>query len=284
MTWQHCLDTLRDGPDDEREPYARISNSPSKAIAYCRKEETRFGLSYEAGDLNFAQGKASRYTEAVHLITTGASMYDIALEYPEQLVLHERGFQSLRSILLKHSQTIREDLEVLVLYGRAGAGKTYAVHSIFPDSHIVSNMQDGQPWYDGYDGDRVLIIDEFSGWMRYSSLLRVLDIYPLPLPVKHGFTTAGYTKIVITSNLHPSQWYTMFGGNIPEPLLRRIRRVLHCTYATSREDISAFLRGDIGPLQHPLSPRLDCACCARTPVATATSPNWNDSFDRTLWQ
>ena len=38
-------------------------------------------------------------------------------------------------------------------------------------------------------------------------MLKVLDRYPLSLPVKNGFTPALYDTVIITSNKPPHEWY-----------------------------------------------------------------------------
>lgn len=56
-------------------------------------------------------------------------------------------------------------------------------------------------------------------------LLQVLDIYPLRLPIKGGFTLARWTRVILTSNIHPRDWYPNCQPESRRALLRRIHRV-----------------------------------------------------------
>jgi len=67
-----------------------------------------------------------------------------------------------------------------------------------------------------------IIIDEFYGWIPWAFLLRLLDVYPLQLPVKGGFVPAHYDRVYITSNKSPLDWYTKEKVGSFAPLLRRI--------------------------------------------------------------
>lgn len=69
-----------------------------------------------------------------------------------------------------------------------------------PGGHMV--------WWDGYEGQSLLILDDFTGWIPLTQLLNILDGYPMTLNVKNGRTMANWTTVVITSNLHPRDWYS----------------------------------------------------------------------------
>lgn len=80
-------------------------------------------------------------------------------------------------------------------------------------------------WFDGYEGEETLIIDDFYGWCPHSMLLRVLDRYPFRCPVKGGFTWGLWKNVIITSNKHPKDWYEKFDWRDDEALRRRIHAI-----------------------------------------------------------
>jgi hypothetical protein len=59
--------------------------------------------------------------------------------------------------------------------------------------------------FNGYDGEKVLLIDDFNGWIKYT--LRILDGYPLRLNIKNGVTWARFDRVYITSNAKPANFY-----------------------------------------------------------------------------
>jgi len=67
-----------------------------------------------------------------------------------------------------------------------------------------------------------MLIDDYRGEGSYAFLLRLLDRYPMQLPVKGGFVVLQAVRIYITSNVAPP-WGTV---DTPEALLRRIRKTV----------------------------------------------------------
>jgi len=80
-------------------------------------------------------------------------------------------------------------------------------------------------WWDGYEGQHTVVIDEFYSWLRYDFFLRLTDRYPLQVETKGGSVHFVSHRIVFTSNTPPSEWYP----NITDrgPINRRIGAVFH---------------------------------------------------------
>lgn len=71
----------------------------------------------------------------------------------------------------------------------------------------IINPRKGSLWFDGYDGQQAIILDDFYGWIDPATLFRMLDIYAMQLPIKGNFTWAFWNYVFITSNNPPEQWY-----------------------------------------------------------------------------
>ena len=116
---------------------------------------------------------------------------------------------------------------VIVLYGDTGVGKTRSVfrahdiHSIY----TLEKVGGHELWFDGYTNQEVLLIDDFYGWVKYHCLLRLLDGYPMKLPVKCSFVYKAWKYVYITSNKKPEDWYAA-EFHPYEPLRRRFDRIL----------------------------------------------------------
>lgn len=63
------------------------------------------------------------------------------------------------------------------------------------------------PWWDGYEGQIIVIMDEFYGWIRLAELNRLCDEYPWNAQIKGGFILVNSKQVVFTSNSHPADWY-----------------------------------------------------------------------------
>ena len=79
----------------------------------------------------------------------------------------------------------RESVDIYYIEGPTGIGKTYGIFERFPDAYrpIVSG---DKVWFDGYDGQETLLLDELRGNIKMSMLLQLLDPYPLKVEVKGG--------------------------------------------------------------------------------------------------
>jgi len=96
-------------------------------------------------------------------------------------------------------------VEVNVLWGEAGSGKTKAAHEADPNIFTV-NTDEAFP-FDGYSGEKTILLDDFYGGIKYHNLLRILDGHQLRVNVKGSSRYACWTKVYITSNVSPANWY-----------------------------------------------------------------------------
>lgn len=71
-------------------------------------------------------------------------------------------------------------------------------------------------------------MDEFRGsWCPYEVLLRILDGHPYQPEQKGGHVWAAYTKVIMTSNVNPNEWYNSEKIYDQSPLFRRITDIYY---------------------------------------------------------
>jgi hypothetical protein len=220
--------------------------SPVDAVAYCRKGDTRFGECYEEGDLMFKQGESRELMAAYESIRDGTSYSKLVRSFPIQCIRHIRGLSFVKNVLDFERDAHFRTVTVLVLYGCSGAGKTRACYQLHPGLYKLDrSASGGNVWFDGYDGQTTLLIDDFYGWIPYGQLLNILDGYPLRLDVKGGHTRAAWTTVLLTSNVHPSEWYRTLHPSGCSPALRRRLHGCYCVRPDAAFDaICDFLSGD----------------------------------------
>src|SRR6185503_7283590 len=100
-------------------------------------------------------------------------------------------------------------IKVSVLIGPPGCGKTrkvYDNHDI-TDIYKLNTSTNGTLWFDGYVGQRILLIDDFKGWIKFTELLTILDVYPYRCQIKGGYCYANWDEVYITSNYSIDNWY-----------------------------------------------------------------------------
>lgn len=194
-----------------------------EARNYCRKEDTRCGGPWEHGVWN-AKGRGFRSDLAsiAEAISAGTLTFaNIREEVPAKYCQYRNGIRDL----LAHSAQKRarqfRDVHVCILSGPPGCGKTHYAITATNDYFILDPGSNGSNiWFDGYEGQSTLIIDDYYGWIKWTMLLRLLDKYEYRLPVKGGFTYAFWDRIFITSNSHPAEWYN-YGRSMSWGALRR---------------------------------------------------------------
>ena len=89
-------------------------------------------------------------------------------------------------------------------------------------------------WWDGYEGEKTILIDEYDSQVSLPRLLNILDGYQLRLPIKGGFTYARWTKVIITSNIDPREWHPNAKPFHREALMRRLTKVIEMCHSVQR--------------------------------------------------
>lgn len=182
--------------------------SREQAIEYCRKDDTKIAGPWTIGDEDCVQpGKRTDLDNIGREILDGANLSSIVEKYPGTYIKYRRGIEALvfRSAADQCRSAFRE-LRVMVYYGDAGAGKTRkAIEECGADYFILDQSE--RVWFDGYEGQKNLIIDDFYGWIKWGTLLRILDGHPYRGEIKGGFVWALWTKVYITSNIPVDEWY-----------------------------------------------------------------------------
>ncbi len=123
---------------------------------------------------------------------------------------------------------IKWGVRTVVLWGRTGVGKSYwarrGLHGLLGDVYVLPYQREGGVWWDGYRGERILLLDDFDpGKMPILQLLRVLDSYKFTGMVKGDTVTADWTEVIITNNIPPSRWYPKASFERHQALERRLK-------------------------------------------------------------
>jgi hypothetical protein len=114
------------------------------------------------------------------------------------------------------------------VYILTGTGKT-----TFCKKHAPRNNEDvfwktDDAWWNGYDGQTDVVIDEFDGTqLKISTMLKIIDDQPLKLNIKDGFRHFVAKRIFITSNEESEEWYQNASERKRKPLQRRIKEFYH---------------------------------------------------------
>lgn len=118
------------------------------------------------------------------------------------------NYQAMKmgELLLKYREKKRpiEPIEVIWYYGKSGTGKTKAVF----DAEVDIFRPTSYKWWEGYDGDNVVLIDEWRPtFCSFQNLLKITDIYPFKVQCKGGSREVKYKKIYFTSDKSPEHYF-----------------------------------------------------------------------------
>lgn len=186
-----------------------------QCISYCSKEASRV-----AGP--FRYGEPARPGRRVDLSSIKASVLEKG-RIDREVIDQVSGQQALKFAegLLKYSKVKRNwEMEVRWYHGSTGSGKTRAAFEEFPDAWMSSrNLK----WWDGYDGQEVVIVDDFRrDFCTFHELLRIFDRYPYRVEFKGGSCQLLAKIIVVTCPWAPD---VLYGGRSAEDVGQLMRRI-----------------------------------------------------------
>lgn len=201
--------------------------SPIQAAEYCRKEGR---VEVDFGEFRTSANTGNALVKCKSIISGGGGfekLYEDDETFPVA-IRYEKGLRNYCDIA-QASNGLRLCLEVSYYWGLPGTGKTRAVYEETGTEDVYWHSWGN--WFDGYEGQKVCVFDDFSGEsIGFQWLLRLLDIYPLRVPIKGGFRHWKPERIYITSNVEPFELYerpayARSSDAVFNPLLRRIKTI-----------------------------------------------------------
>ncbi len=222
------------------ETFQTCRGTPSDNRAYCNKTETRKpGTStYENGDVPGGQGaKLSNVADSIKNRGIVATINT----YPETYLSHAPGmhrlanFYQIQELRGKRRTT---PVNLFIAWGEAGSGKTYWADNYDPLNTFTLPEQSnsGPTWFDGYEGEATLVIQDFDkNMLNYRTLLRMCDETFHQFKIHGGYCIGKWDTILITANSQPAEWYNhalnpwYYDGEQVGPLQRRVTKLFQGT-------------------------------------------------------
>lgn len=197
-----------------------LSPAPSLRVArgnalqnktYCTKSESRELGPWEAGEMP-AQGARSDISSFCESIATIGLKRAID-ESPATFVKYSRGLREyalhITKVSADKSFVPRENI---LCVGETRSGKSrWAREQCEGTDYYVQPSGD---WFDGYEGETTVIFDDYGAGKLFTldQLLRITDNYcDYRVPVKGSHVPWTATKLIFTTNRHPSKWYNTEG-------------------------------------------------------------------------
>jgi len=205
----------------DRAHIERANGSAKQNRDYCTKEETRIeGTEFEERGSITKQGLRTDLEQVYSLVKEGASEREICEADPANFIKFSTG---IKRALLLHQERRGWKTTVFWWYGSTGTGKSALAAERFPEAYWKPG---GTKWWDGYDGQADVIIDDYRRDLcTFSELLRLLDRYPLIVENKGGSNQFLARNLVITTPRSPRDtWESRTNEDLAQ-LERRIDEV-----------------------------------------------------------
>lgn len=193
--------------------HAELSRS-SAALEYCQKEETGVpGTRFELGARPILRKSKVEWES----VWTSAKSGDLE-SIPANIRLV--NYRTIRTIVSDYSRAIGMERICYVFWGKTGSGKS---RRAWTEASMDAYSKDPRTkFWDGYQNEENVVIDEFRGGIDVSHLLRWLDRYPVRVEIKGSSKPLAAKKLWITSNISPEMWYPLLDSETLAALMRRL--------------------------------------------------------------
>lgn len=205
-------------------------------VAYCKKDLhwVEYGEVSHQGDRNDLKSAAA----AIH---NGVSLSELARTQPEVIIKFPGGFKLLKKLHDQRESPDWRDLHVTLIIGPTDTNKTRKAMADRTNGKPFKIQGSQLQWWDGYENQETIVIDEYSNNIPIDEMLAILDGYSLRLSTKGSHTYARWKKVYITSNLMKYQIHEKAKPAHREALFRRINTIMdgHDSRFVFEEDLSS---------------------------------------------
>lgn len=161
------------------------------------------------GQIKACQGARNDLSVIEDLLDNGltpSQIMDKSLLFRKQETLIRKAYFAKR---VKETPPIR-DVEVTWHVGNSGTGKSYIYYQLvqeYGEDHVYLMTDYGTGGFDLYEGQQILVMDEFKGSMKFQELLNYCDKYKIQIHCRYANGYALWTVIHITSIYPPEEAY-----------------------------------------------------------------------------
>lgn len=213
---------------------------------YCMKDGSEIIIDTRPAE---GQGKRNDLKEAIVKLKEGG-LKDVLSEHASTFVKYHRGL-----LALEHEWNqcrVREAPKVFWFHGATGTGKS---RWVFDNEPNVWASSEDLKWFDGYRSQEAVVFDDFRGDMvKFRFLLRLLDRYPLQVPIKGGFSWWIPKRIYITCCKRAEDCWSSDLFDHDEKIDQLLRRITRTVLFPSRVTKDELMNDTESPLDLDIFP------------------------------
>jgi len=149
-----------------------------------------------------------------------------------------RCYRTIKDIYVDNSTApIREDVKVMYFWGDTGTGKTTeAFRQVLELGEPYYLKSGSNKWWDGYKGEKNVIMDEWDGQIGVTHLLKWFQHFPTSVEIKGGTTHLHATRFWITSNVSLEDSLNNAGVKLVH--IKAMKRRVKCTEFLKRMGVN----------------------------------------------
>ena len=176
----------------------------SQARDYCKKDNDFL----ERGEMPMdqkAKGDSEKERWATIINLAEAGDWDtLKSEYPDVYGPKLKNLEHINKKRKRDLSKIDGEMEHEWIVGETGTGKTRSATDRYPDAYI---KEPTSIWWDGYNGEEVVIIDDFDKFQvkQGGDMKRWLDRYPFQAQFKGGMEKIRPRRVIVTSQYTPEE-------------------------------------------------------------------------------
>jgi len=181
----------------------------------------------------YKTGSSMDMVKVANMVMKGKTNLEIATKYGVCWINHSKGIKDLREVIETRKYAVMKErpVENWIFWGVTATGKTTDALNEFMDTHhlqpwdyylLTKPKAKNNLWFNGYDGQSLLVLDEFDeSWMDSDTFKQLTDKWIHLWEVKGGMKHGVWKYVVMTSNYNPEDWWSW--KDYPS-VLRRVPR------------------------------------------------------------
>lgn len=181
------------------------------------------------------QGSRSDLNNLYEMIKDGYTNYQILEEDPKYMLKLDKIDKARKTYLEEQYKNKWRDVKVTYIWGTTGAGKTRGVKEKYGYSNVYSVTDYAHP-FDGYNGQDVILFEEFRSNLKIGDMLQFLDGYPIDLPCRYANKVACFTKVFFCTNIDIKDQYRDVKYDYPETWKAFLRRINYIKMYTAPDE------------------------------------------------
>lgn len=184
------------------------------------------------------QGQRTDLEGLYEMLKDGATDLELMEANPKAMLYLDRMERARQALRAEKFKTEFRQMDVTYLWGPTGVGKTRGIMEKYGYDGVCRVTDYDHP-FERYNGEDVMIFDEYRSQLKMSAMLNYLDGYPLELPCRYANRTACYTKVYLISNVPLEEQYKNIQWDEPLTWAAFKRRIHHVVEMGGENSIPA---------------------------------------------